>query len=88
MKPIQKAIIPIAGYGTRLFPPTKAVPKALFPIIAQNRIAKPVIQLVIEEALSAGVEAVCLVAQPQPQQVDRVLFDNEFQMCYYANEVI
>lgn len=62
---IQKAIIPIAGYGTRLFPATKAVPKALFPIIAQDGIAKPVIQLIIEEALTAGVEAVCLVAQPQ-----------------------
>ena len=62
---IQKAVIPIAGYGTRLFPATKAVPKALFPIIAQDGIAKPVIQLIIEEALTAGVEAVCLVAQPQ-----------------------
>ena len=65
MKPIQKAVIPIAGYGTRLFPATKAVPKALFPIIAQDGIAKPVIQLIIEEALSAGIEAVCIVAQPQ-----------------------
>ena len=62
---IQKAIIPIAGYGTRLFPATKAVPKALFPIIAQDGIAKPIIQLIIEEALTAGVEEVCLVAQPQ-----------------------
>ena len=70
MKPIQKAIIPIAGYGTRLFPATKAVPKALFPIIAQDGIAKPVIQLIIEEALSAGVKEVCLVAQPQ--QVDPI----------------
>ena len=70
MKPIQKAIIPIAGYGTRLFPATKAVPKALFPIIAQDGISKPVIQLIIEEALSAGVEDVCLVAQPQ--QVDPI----------------
>ena len=70
MKPIQKAIIPIAGYGTRLFPATKAVPKALFPIIAEDGIAKPVIQLIIEEALSAGVEDVCLVAQPQ--QVDPI----------------
>lgn len=62
---IKKAIIPIAGYGTRLFPATKAVPKALFPIIAQDGFAKPVIQLIIEEALTAGVEEVCLVAQPQ-----------------------
>ena len=65
MKPIQKAIIPIAGYGTRLFPATKAVPKALFPIIAQDGITKPVIQLIIEETLSAGVKEVCIVAQPQ-----------------------
>ena len=70
MKPIQKAVIPIAGYGTRLFPATKAVPKALFPIIAQDGIAKPVIQLIVEEALSAGVEEVCIVAQPQ--QVDPI----------------
>lgn len=64
MQSIHKAIIPIAGYGTRLFPATKAVPKALFPIIAQDGLAKPIIQLIIEEALSAGVEEVCLVAQP------------------------
>lgn len=70
MKPIQKAVVPIAGYGTRLFPATKAVPKALFPIIAQDGIAKPVIQLILEEALSAGVEEVCIVAQPQ--QVDPI----------------
>lgn len=64
MQTIHKAIIPIAGYGTRLFPATKAVPKALFPIITQDGLAKPIIQLIIEEAFSAGVEAVCLVTQP------------------------
>ncbi len=70
MQSIQKAVIPIAGYGTRLFPATKAVPKALFPIIAQDGLAKPIIQLIIEEALTAGVEEVCLVAQPH--QVDPI----------------
>lgn len=64
MHRIQKAIIPIAGYGTRLFPATKAVPKALFPIVARDGLAKPIIQLIIEEALTAGIEEVCLVAQP------------------------
>ena len=71
MQTIQKAIIPIAGYGTRLFPATKAVPKALFPIIAQDGLAKPIIQLIIEEALTAGVEEVCLVAQPH--QVEPII---------------
>lgn len=70
MQTIQKAIIPIAGYGTRLFPATKAVPKALFPIIAQDGLAKPIIQLIIEEALTAGIEEVCIVAQPH--QVDPI----------------
>lgn len=70
MQHIQKAIIPIAGYGTRLFPATKAVPKALFPIVAQDGFAKPIIQLIIEEAFTAGVEEVCIVAQPH--QVDPI----------------
>ena len=70
MSIVKKAVIPIAGYGTRLFPATKAVPKALFSIISQDGFAKPVIQLIIEEALTAGVEEVCLVAQPQ--QVDPI----------------
>ena len=74
---IQKAIIPIAGYGTRLFPATKAVPKALFPIIAQDGIAKPIIQLIIEEALTAGVEEVCLVAQPQQVEPIATYFSSE-----------
>ncbi len=64
MQTIQKAVIPIAGYGTRLFPATKAVLKALFPIIDQDGLAKPIIQLIIEEVLTAGVEEVCLVYQP------------------------
>ena len=74
---IQKAIIPIAGYGTRLFPATKAVPKALFPIIAQDGSAKPIIQLIIEEALTAGVEEVCLVAQPQQVEPIATYFSSD-----------
>ncbi len=77
MQTIQKAIIPIAGYGTRLFPATKAVPKALFPIIAQDGLAKPIIQLIIEEALSAGVEEVCIVAQPHQVEPINDYFSGE-----------
>ena len=77
MQRIQKAIIPIAGYGTRLFPATKAVPKALFPIVAQDGSAKPIIQLIIEEALTAGVEEVCLVAQPQQVEPIATYFSSD-----------
>ena len=64
MQPVRKAVIPIAGYGTRLFPATKATLKALFPIVDRDGIAKPAIQIIIEEALAAGVEEICLVIQP------------------------
>lgn len=66
--PIRKAIIPIAGYGTRLFPATKVVPKALFPLVDRDGIAKPIIQIIIEEALAAGVEDICLVIQPDQRE--------------------
>ena len=51
-----KAIIPAAGFGTRFLPATKTVPKEMLPVGA-----KPAIQLIVEEALSAGAEKVVIV---------------------------
>lgn len=67
---VKKGVIPIAGYGTRLFPATKATPKALFPIVDTDGIAKPIIQIIIEEALASGIEEICLVTQRD--QIDPV----------------
>lgn len=72
---VRKAIIPAAGFGTRLFPATKAVKKELFPIIDRQGRAKPIILAIVEEALSAGIESVGIVVQPQ----DRQLFEDFFQ---------
>ena len=47
---VRKAVIPAAGFGTRLFPATKATKKELFPIIDRDGIAKPAILLIVEEA--------------------------------------
>ncbi|MCJ8278817.1 MAG: sugar phosphate nucleotidyltransferase, partial [Rivularia sp. ALOHA_DT_140] len=44
---IKKAVIPAAGFGTRLFPATKVVKKELFPIIDKDGRAKPAIQLIV-----------------------------------------
>ena len=52
----RKAVIPAAGLGTRFLPATKAVPKEMLPIVDV-----PTIQLVVEEALAAGIEEVILV---------------------------
>lgn len=55
-KKIRKAIIPAAGYGTRFLPATKAQPKEMLPIVD-----KPIIQYVVEDAVSAGIEDIVIV---------------------------
>ncbi|MFB3041575.1 MAG: sugar phosphate nucleotidyltransferase, partial [Candidatus Poribacteria bacterium] len=77
MQPIRKAIIPIAGYGTRLFPATKTVQKALFPLVDRDGVAKPTIQIIIEEALAAGVEEICLVIQPEQRAPIEAYFSGD-----------
>lgn len=53
---IRKAVLPVAGWGTRFLPATKAMPKEMFPIID-----KPVIQFIVEECLEAGIENIIFV---------------------------
>lgn len=53
---VRKAVLPVAGWGTRFLPATKAMPKEMFPIID-----KPVIQFIVEECLSANIENVIFV---------------------------
>lgn len=57
MKAVRTAVIPAAGMGTRFLPMTKAVPKELLPIVD-----RPGLQLVIEEALGAGIERIIIVS--------------------------
>ena len=72
---VRKAVIPAAGFGTRLFPASKAIKKELFPIIDQSGKPKPVIMAIVEEAINAGIEEVCLVVQGR----DRELFERFFK---------
>jgi UTP-glucose-1-phosphate uridylyltransferase/mevalonate kinase len=62
---VRRALIPAAGFGTRLFPASKATKKELFPVIDRDGIAKPAILLIVEEALEAGIEEVVIVVQQQ-----------------------
>lgn len=55
---IKKAIVAVAGSGTRLLPATKAMPKEMLPIVD-----KPIIQLVVEELVEAGIEDIILVTK-------------------------
>lgn len=65
---VRKAVIPAAGYGTRLFPATKVMKKELFPVIDSKGQIKPVILAIVEEALSAGIEEVCIVCQKEDKE--------------------
>lgn len=58
---IRKAIIPVAGFGTRLYPETRFLKKDFFPIVDKDNQVKPVILALIEECLAAGIEDICLV---------------------------
>ena len=51
IRPVRKAVFPVAGMGTRFLPATKAVPKEMLPVVD-----KPVIQYAVEEAAAAGIE--------------------------------
>ena len=53
---VTKAVIPVAGLGTRFLPATKAIPKEMLPVVD-----KPAIQYVVEEAVSAGLHDILLV---------------------------
>lgn len=56
MQKIKKAVFPVAGFGTRFLPATKAMPKELLPIVE-----KPLIQYAVEEAIAAGIDTLIFV---------------------------
>ncbi|HVM90989.1 MAG TPA: UTP--glucose-1-phosphate uridylyltransferase [Verrucomicrobiae bacterium] len=65
MQSVRKVVIPVAGFGTRFLPATKAMPKEMLPIID-----KPVIQYIVEEAVASGIEEVILVTSHTKRPVE------------------
>ena len=58
---VRKAIIPVAGFGTRLYPATRALKKDFFPIPCPDGMVRPVILILLEELVKSGIEEICLV---------------------------
>lgn len=56
VKPLRKAVLPVAGLGTRFLPATKAMPKEMLPVVD-----KPLIQYAVDEARAAGIDQFCMV---------------------------
>ena len=75
-KPVKKAIIPVAGNGTRMFPITRCIKKAFLPVIDKG-IIKPVILCLVEEVIKAGIEEVCLIIDEGDKQEYDKLFNSE-----------
>jgi len=61
---INKCLFPVAGYGTRFLPATKAIPKEMLPILT-----KPLIQYGVEEAMSAGMTTIAMVTSKYKQAI-------------------
>ena len=71
---ITKAVIPVAGLGTRMLPATKAIPKEMLPIVD-----KPLIQYVVNEAISAGINEIVLVTHASKNPIENH-FDTSFEL--------
>ncbi|MCR4939973.1 MAG: hypothetical protein K5930_07705 [Treponemataceae bacterium] len=60
-KKLRKAVIPVAGFGTRLFPATKCIKKDFFPVMDVDGTLKPLLLILLEQLIKAGIEEICLV---------------------------
>jgi len=71
---VRKAVITAAGRGTRQYPASSAVDKEMFPLVDRDGLTKPVIQIIGEEAISAGIEALCIITPPNEETKYREYF--------------
>src|SRR5450631_3423893 len=74
MKPIRKAVFPVAGLGTRFLPATKAMPKEMLPVVD-----RPLIQHVVDEARQAGIEHFIFVTGRNKSVIEDH-FDRQFEL--------
>ena len=73
-QPIKKAVIPVAGLGTRMLPATKAIPKEMLPIVD-----KPLIQYIVNECVAAGIKEIILVTHSSKNAIENH-FDKSFEL--------
>ena len=73
-KPIRKAVIPVAGLGTRMLPATKAIPKELLPVYD-----RPIIEHVVKEAIVAGITEIILVTRSGKEAIENH-FDAHYEL--------
>ena len=74
MQKVRKAVIPVAGLGTRMLPATKAIPKEMLPLVD-----KPLIQYVVNECAAAGITEIILVTHSSKNAIENH-FDTSFEL--------
>lgn len=72
---VRKAIIPLAGFGTRMYPETRFVKKAFLPVYDEDGLVKPVIMCLLEELDAAGMEEIILIVGEDEVESYRDMFD-------------
>jgi len=73
-RPLRKAVLPVAGLGTRVLPATKSIPKELLPVFD-----RPAIQYVVDEALAAGIEHIVFVTGRNKSAIEDY-FDRAYEL--------
>jgi UTP--glucose-1-phosphate uridylyltransferase len=68
---VRKAVIPIAGLGTRHFPASHAVKKELFPVVGPDGIARALFHYHLLELEAAGIKEICIIVQPGEEEMVR-----------------
>lgn len=71
---VTKAVIPVAGFGTRLYPATKGIKKDFFPILDEDGLFKPAIMVLLEQLDASGIEEICLVIGEDEKPMYDALF--------------
>lgn len=80
---VRKAVIPVAGFGTRMFPATKVVKKELFPVVDTDGFAKPALLILLQELEQAGIEEIGLIVSPGDREEFDRLFRRDLPVEYY-----
>lgn len=71
---VRRAIIPVAGFGTRLYPATRIIRKDFFPIPCPDGKVRPVILILLEELVKSGIEEICLVLGSEEERMQYAEF--------------
>lgn len=80
MKKITKAVIPVAGLGTRFLPITKSVPKEMLPIVD-----KPILSYIIDECIESGITDILLITSPYKKVIEDY-FDQNYELAKRLEE--